>query len=680
MLKGIRNKRIEANQLIKDIAKSKVFNSRLDLLIFLAALCVSAFIFLEKILFLTKVYGNKVSLFDILQLLVINLAAYLVICTWVFILLSNNKSWLVRLYVLIAGVYFCSVTRIIEIGESSTRQGVDFFLVNHLVLTTLGYQEWKVFLFEWFIKLHVFVILFLALGIKKVLFKTNNTRSIQFSKKLFFLALIISFINPPIANVPKSIRQNSLVYLVISAWFPVKGLQINTDKNVVSGRAELIENKNVQHQQAFSGLAKGKNVVIFALESTGANMLDFYENNDAVKGSTPFLSEFVQSSIKFNQTSAVMTSTTKSLVSILCGIEPYLDIASFEMTLGIPVECLPTRLSRLGYESIYFQTATKAYEHRDRLAERMGFQQFISLDELPDEDKKGARIIGPFGLEDNVLLNENQRWLNQQKKKDAPFFAFYLTLAQHHPYLKGKKANVTGNNLSENYKNNFVNSLSYIDTFLKNIVEQYKQAGLYEDTLFIVVGDHGEAFGFQHPPRFHNNILYREGLWVPFLVINEKLFPELIENNALLSLIDVAPTIEDLLGIELFEEYRGFSAFALPENRKTYAACWYKNRCLSVMDEHYKYIYNFNDSPDELYAIKNDIHEQHNLLKKFPELAASYQQQLFLWYSDVMFYYGAYYEAIDKHYIKSASSYYQFPKDFYTFKKQAIKNEKNNSR
>lgn len=666
--------------MINKISKSKVFDSPWDVVIFLAALCVSGFIFLEKIVFLVKVYGNNLSPFNFFQLLTINLAAYVVIGSWVFILLARNRSWLLRIYVLFAGFYFCSVTRMIQVGESSTRQGVDFALVNHLVLTTLGYQEWKVLLFEWFIKLHVFVILVLAVLIRFFFNKTNKTKSLRYSGILFLIAFVVCFLNPNISSVPKSLRQNSLVYLVQSAWLPVESLQIHDYKNSVSQQALVKENNSIsgdgKFAETYQGLAKGKNIVIFALESTGANMLDFYEHNDAVTGSTPFLSEFAQFSIKFNQTSAVMTSTTKSLVTILCGTEPYLDIASFEMTLGIPQDCLPARLSRLGYDSIYFQSATKAYEHRDKLAERMGFQQFISLDELPTEDKQGARVIGPFGLEDNVLLNENQRWLNQQKQKSEPFLVFYLTLAQHHPYLKGKNANAAGKNLSENYKNNFVHSLTYIDTFLKNIVEQYKQAGLYDNTLFVVVGDHGEAFGFQHPPRFHNNILYREGLWVPFLLINETLFPELIENNSQLSLIDVAPTIEFLLGVENFEEYRGHSAFALPENRKLYAACWYKNRCLSVMDEHYKYIYNFNDKPNELYAINSDVFEQQNIAEQLPELVAYYQHAVLLWYSEVMFYYDNYYQTIDKEYVKKASSYYQFPKDFYTFKKQAISNEK----
>lgn len=663
--------------MLDSIKKIDLFKSHWDALLLFIAILVSTFILTDKLVFLIKIYGVDFFTFANAQLIVINLAAYLAVCSWVFMILLANRSWLLRFYVLFVGFYFCTVVRMIEVGESSTRQGVDFALVSHLVLTSIGYQAWKIEFFEWFIKTHIFLIFLLGFILKYYLGKIENTKALRYSLSVFILALVVSFLNPDIASVPSSIRQNSLVYLIQSAWFPVSDFELKesatkTHTKIRHTKQQLANNDNKHYLAA----GKGKNIVIFTLESTGANMLEMYQHNDAVQGSTPFLSELAQTAIKFNNTSAVMTSTTKSLVSILCGIEPYLSIEVFEATIGIPTECLPSRLSKIGYETIYFQSATKLYENRDSLAVKMGFEKFISLDDVPNEDKQGARLIGPFGLEDRVLLNEHQRWIDQQKVQGSPFMAFYLTLAQHHPYLQGKKANGYGDNLSKGYQSNYVGSLKYIDTYLKDIVEQYKKAGLYENTIFIVIGDHGEAFGLEHPQRFHNNSLYREGLWVPFLIVNRDLFPKQVEDNEVTSLLDVAPSIEYLLGMEVSQDYRGYPAFNSPQDRKVYAACWYKNRCLAVLDNQYKYIHNFEDSADELYNIKLDIHEQNNLAERFPEIVEQYKQDLFLWYSDVMLYYGTFYQSIDENYIKQASSYYQFPRDFYSFKKQAKQNER----
>jgi len=253
--------------------------------------------------------------------------------------------------------------------------------------------------------------------------------------------------------------------------------------------------------------------------------------------------------------------------------------------------------------------------------------------------------------------------------------AFYLTLAQHHPYLNGKKALSDDNDISTSYRNNFVESLTYIDGFLKELVDQYKQVGLYENTLFIIIGDHGEAFGFQHPPRFNNNILYREGLWVPLVIVNASLFPNLVEFDQKNSLIDVAPTIEYMLGMSPSNKYRGLPAFNSSQDRSTYAACWYKNRCLAVMNKNYKFIYNYGDIPDELYDMKTDLNEQNNIARDLPELRDQYRKEVFRWYSDVMLSYDNFYKSIDENYLSKASSYYQFPRDFYLFKKQVKKSE-----
>jgi lipoteichoic acid synthase len=51
---------------------------------------------------------------------------------------------------------------------------------------------------------------------------------------------------------------------------------------------------------------------------------------------------------------------------------------------------------------------------------------------------------------------------------------------------------------------------------VKHLLEQYKELGLYEETIFVLYGDHGEAFG-EHGLYQHDNVAYEEGLRVPLL-------------------------------------------------------------------------------------------------------------------------------------------------------------------
>jgi len=660
-----------------DFRRKYFFYHPLDNLILLSAIAVSVFIYFEKIYFIHNVYGSSTRNIDFIKLLLVNISVYVAVCTWVYLLLRDRgdnlfKEYVLRIYVVFIGFYLCSLVRIIQTGEISTRQGVDYSLLNHLVLIVLGHQEWKVFIFEWFIKLHVFLLFVLGYGIKYGWLKSAIAKQQILFILLFFSSLLFSFWNLNINTIPKSLIQNSLVYVIETSWRPIEGIKISAERSKNIFLQNEMELKQPLYAQDLSiqGVSGNKNIVIFTLESTGANMLDIYSPNDSIKGSTPFLSDFAKSSLQFNDTSAVMTSTTKSLVSILCGIEPYIGFEVFEATVGIPVPCLPQRLNDLGYETIYFQSANKLYESRALLASNMGFKNFVSIDEIPKEERKGAQSIGVFGLEDKVLLNENKRWLEQQK---TPFMAFYLTLAQHHPYLKPDRKGSSNKNPSQRFKENFVGSLTYIDSFLEEIVQQYKDTGLYEDTIFIVLGDHGEAFGINHPQRFHNNNFYREGIWVPFFIVNAQLFPNRVENNEVLSLMDVAPTIEHILGIEVSGSYRGSSALTTQENRKYFGSCWYSNRCLVVMDEHYKYIYNYGDSPEELYDRKADSKEKNNLAKQFPKLVEQYRTESFSWYQDIMFSYDVYFKSVNVNYLKEADYYYHVPFEFFTNKLQVQK-------
>ncbi len=632
-------------------------------------LLICVILFWQKSIFLFS-FVETVSNKQFLLLLVVNLATYLGVFVWVYLVLSYSASVLMRIYILLVGVIFTLLTRMVESGEEMTRQGVDFDLANHFFLALLGHQGLAETLvtvgFQW----GLFFVLFLGL-LGQYIFSGGR----RFSKLMFLLFLIFSalaFVSPEPDRIPRSLGQNGLIYLVKSAWLPVPDVSVQragldvTEVNVTEvdvAKSEAFEREKTKDTQWFAK-AEGMNVAIITLESTSANLLSFYPNSDAFDGSTPFLEKMASHSLFFNETSSVMASTTKSLVTILCGIEPYLKTDVFEVTLGVPAECLARRLSEKGYDTAFFQSATKYYEGRDRLVENLGIQTFVAVDDLDESDLIGKQKIGSLGYEDMVMLDRHEQWLREKAEhKSEPFLAFYLTLAQHHPYLPvdhDERFKVYDEN---RYLNDFVNSLSYVDHYLEQIIEQYKSQGLYENTLFVFVGDHGESFGRYHQPWFHNNVMYREGVWVPFYISSEKLFSKRENLSGEFSLIDVAPSVEYLLGMPVNTGYTGqvFTQVLGNKERRVFSACWYKKRCLAVSDAQYKYIYNFGDMPDELYDRSRDFREQKNLAEAKPVLVGFYKHLLLSWYSDVLVGYDNYYKSKDDDYLLKPDSYYQFP-------------------
>ena len=86
-----------------------------------------------------------------------------------------------------------------------------------------------------------------------------------------------------------------------------------------------------------------------------------------------------------------------------------------------------------------------------------------------------------------------------------------------------------------------------------------KKLGRYENSLFVFCGDHGEAFG-EHAGNFgHTLYLYEENVRVPLVVFAPGLTTAQRRVPHLASVIDIAPTILDMLGLEIPSVYQGVS-------------------------------------------------------------------------------------------------------------------------
>ncbi|MDP9478512.1 MAG: sulfatase-like hydrolase/transferase [Actinomycetota bacterium] len=210
------------------------------------------------------------------------------------------------------------------------------------------------------------------------------------------------------------------------------------------------------------------------------------------------------------------------------------------------------------------------------------------------------------------MLEPSREWL-EEKGKDGPFTATYETITPHHQYLAPDRYGVK-DFASKDGLNRYLNSVRYVDFFVKNLIEQYREAGLYEDTIFVFYGDHGEAFG-EHGRYQHDNVPYEESLRIPLMILDPGRFESGERVAAPTGQIDVLPTVVDLLGYEVEGgEYPGASLLGpLPEDRTLMAACWYENECLASIRGDEKYVYHYGDRPEEVFDLSEDPREKRNL-------------------------------------------------------------------
>jgi phosphoglycerol transferase MdoB-like AlkP superfamily enzyme len=372
-----------------------------------------------------------------------------------------------------------------------------------------------------------------------------------------------------------------------------------------------------------------KNVVFIHLESTRARSTTPY-NKDI--DTTPYLDQLSKQSLMADHAYTIVPHTSKAITAINCGIDPHLerDITEAEPN-GIPSTCLATLLGDQDYNSVWFSSATEHFEDRRELVDNFGYDDFLPVDGM---DKTGFQRSNYFGYEDDIMLQPSKDWLEQHDNK--PFVATYLGVTGHHEYRPlyryGREKFSDDPAL-----NNYQNEIRYLDFFVKNVIDQYKELGLYDDTIFVIYGDHGEGF-WEHDLNQHDNTIYQEGVKIPLIIHDPGRFQGGKRVETLTDQVDIFPTVLDLLGYKIEGgKYPGRSLLAPPDKDRTvFMSCFDDYRCLASVKGDEKYIYFFGNQPDEVYDLSEDPRERHDIADE--QSSAELQKkrsQVLNWYSRV---------------------------------------------
>jgi phosphoglycerol transferase MdoB-like AlkP superfamily enzyme len=354
-----------------------------------------------------------------------------------------------------------------------------------------------------------------------------------------------------------------------------------------------------------------RNVVIVILESTRAQSTTPY-NEDL--DTTPFLAELARESLVFERAYTVVPHTSKALVASLCGVPPPLDTARTESEPGIiPARCVADLLKERGYRNVFFQSATEEFERRPQLVDNIGYEDFFATEDM---SKEGFEETNYFGYEDNIMLGPSKEWL--EENGSGPFLATYLTATGHHQYVVPHRYGMKKFVEDEEY-NRYLNTMRYQDFFLRNLFDQYKDLGLYEDTIFIVFGDHGEGFE-EHGVKQHDNTIYEEGLRIPLVIHQPGRWKDGEWVEPAVNELDILPTVADLLGYRIEGgTYPGASTLAPPEHRTLRASCYHVHTCLASIRNDKKYIYHYGNKAEEYFDLSSDPHERHNIIGRLNE-------------------------------------------------------------
>lgn len=402
------------------------------------------------------------------------------------------------------------------------------------------------------------------------------------------------------------------------------------------------------------------NVLIYIIDALRADHLSCYGHR---RPTSPHLDALATDplAVRFSRAFSPSTWTKPVAASILSGCyAPAHGVRTRNDLFTRAVPRLSALLQSAGYRTFGVSTIGNV---SSSLGFAAGFDRFVDLyKEASLASRRRVSNTGAWKLyfeEDTTVVlplaedvNEFAlAWLNEQvNPSPAPWFMFLWALDPHDPYYPppgfdrwndpGYRGRIDGSAESVRRVRNradvqrlvdlYDGEIAYTDEQFGRLIARLRELGLYDDTLIVVAGDHGEAFG-EHGDFVHGHLAYEEVMHVPLIIklpagarpdatertsgqAGARAFPAALPaisagpgvSTALAQLTDIAPTVLDALGLSaLAAGMQGYSllpairaagwqqAESPPLRSVAYAETQSSNanqRLLAVRSERWKYL------------------------------------------------------------------------------------------
>ena len=338
-------------------------------------------------------------------------------------------------------------------------------------------------------------------------------------------------------------------------------------------------------------IAGKPNVVLIFMESMAKDNLEREANGQWL---TPYLRELRDKSVYWENCYSTGIHTNNGIVGVHYGFvpnfaKPIMDVNS-DLYTG-----LPYYLQHEGYETMAFVTGNPQYDNMNSFWRDNHIEEIYSQYEYPKEMQ-----VNNFGVSDDYMFQWGLNKLNEKAATGRPFFASFLTVSNHGPYIVPEAYVGRANEPKEQI-------IAYADDALRQFVETAKQTEWGKNTIFVLVADHGAA-NIPHLP-YDMPLSYNH---IPLYFYSDLLAPHRMEQLA--SQIDIWETLLGILGIDYENNSLGIDLFS---QHRQYAF-FVGNEHLGVVDSEFFWCYSINSKRECLYRIGSD----ENILVNEQEKAA----------------------------------------------------------
>jgi Flp pilus assembly protein TadD len=357
-------------------------------------------------------------------------------------------------------------------------------------------------------------------------------------------------------------------------------------------------------------------VILISVDTLRADHLSCYQPG---RRPTPHIDSLVNNGTLFSQISSPFPLTLPAHAALFTSTY---SAATGVQDNGVPLKSTAVTLAAVLKNAGY---GTAAFVGSFVLDRRFGLNRGFDVYEGPiDLHNKAA--VGPVERKraGAQVAEAATRWL--ERNSSAPFFLFLHLYDLHLPY------DLPQDPALRHGESGYSAELAYEDRVVGAFLAFLARRQLFEKALIVFTSDHGEGLG-EHGESTHGYFIYQSTLHVPLIIhwpTGFIRFPhQRVDEPA--SLLDVAPTILDAIGLRAPGEMRGRTLIAGASGGEAYSESLYARNhfgCAvlrSLRAGRYKYI----EAPKpELYDLSTDPKELHNLYEQQRSKAAAMGEQL----------------------------------------------------
>jgi len=357
------------------------------------------------------------------------------------------------------------------------------------------------------------------------------------------------------------------------------------------------------------------NVILITLDTTRADYIGAYGK---AKADTPNIDKIAGEGTIFTKCITQTPLTLPTHLSMLTGTYPLYNKVRDNVGFRVPqkLEFLSETLKKKEY-------STAAFVSTFVLHSKWGMNQ--GFDTYSDNFNFNKFSIVKVQQRGDITLQKAKDWIGKNKKNK--FFSWIHLYDPHTPYSAPEP-------FGSKYPNNpYRGEIEFMDSILGKFFQFLKDEHLYDKSIIILVGDHGEGLG-QHGEPDHGFFIYNETVHVPLIIRtpNNKLKKK-IRNYV--EIVDIAPTVLSMLKIKQPNTYQGESLYKIingkskRKKRIAYTESYFPRFHFGWSElkgfyfaDHYKYII---APKEELYDLSVDPEEKNNIILKKRRLLKKYK-------------------------------------------------------